>query len=1141
MTKTSQKTRHERVPFSAVDIATLVSDDPKHPILPTAEQANIIEQPIGSSVLVIAGAGSGKTETMANRVIWLVANGFADPDQVLGLTFTRKAAGELQERISARLKTFASRLFAVDAASLLPEQRERAAELQALLSDGLSLPEVNTYNAFASSIVQEFGAFAGVSTTAAIIDHAMAWSIARNVVTQSDNLSLAELDMSVATIVKRVMQCDNAVNEHLTSFEAVLEIVRNTRNIDQLPYNHKQAAGQYAGIRTILANLQATETIVGLAQAFAEEKKARGVIEFSDQLALAVRVLEHSDDTRHILQQRTPFVLLDEVQDTSVAQTRLLSNIFRNNTVMAVGDPHQSIYGFRGASASNLRTFHRDFSSSESDRSMNSRTLSLSTSWRNPTQVLAAANTISAPLTETLVHHAPELSVKPLTSRQQYLNDAESETTSESESATSLSARMFETIDEEFTEIANWFLEQRNAFFAVHHTYPTAAVIFRARKHMAALSKELWRHGVPNRIVGLGGLLTTPEVTDIVSALRCVWFADANSELIRILAGPRFRIAPRDLQGLRHAAHWFAQRDHSHRPLTTPETPDHVLRTRDSQVTLLDALDEIAAMRTLDHVALRDISETARERLRDAALMFRDLRQISGGEPTSLIRRITHQLNIDIELDAAEHTGFEGSAASRANIEAFIELVESFLDIDETGNLSSLLDWLERATEDDEPAEHVPDPDPNYVQLITIHGAKGLEWNVVAVPRCVEGEFPALPKEGIGWLRPGHLPDALRGDASARAKLRIERATTQKELLDEIDTYKSALVAQANDEERRLAYVAVTRAQTQLLMTGSFWAGQKRPKQPASYLKELVQAQLIDHVSETSEHEQSPSELNGRVMIWPPDPLGDRRTQIMRAASAVQQAMNSAQRPDDLVLDLLLAEAVTSADRNELQDHSERLTASTFHEFIDNPIATSRNFIRPIPTRPFGETVIGNLFHEWVERRLTTHLGTALTLTDVDEPLASQWEDPDEPTLKELTQQFEKSRWGNLHPIAVELELSVPFGSSTLICKLDAVYEREVEGVKRIEIVDWKTGKPPATPRERDSRLLQLDLYRHAYSLYSGKDINEIDVTLFYVAVSTEISSGSPKPFEELVRMFERAKQLTKDTPATLVKKNYRA
>src|SRR5699024_7274181 len=98
------------------------------------------------------------------------------------------------------------------------------------------------------------------------------------------------------------------------------------------------------------------------------------------------------------------------------------------------------------------------------------------------------------------------------------------------------------TIHEERWQLAEWMKTARAEHIAAHGEPPTAAVIFRSRRPMAAFAAALSDAGVPNRIVGLGGLLTTPEVTDVVCALRCVWYADAGGDLIRLLAGPRFRV-----------------------------------------------------------------------------------------------------------------------------------------------------------------------------------------------------------------------------------------------------------------------------------------------------------------------------------------------------------------------------------------------------------------------------------------------------------------------------------------------------------------------------------------------------------------------------------------------------------------------
>jgi DNA helicase-2/ATP-dependent DNA helicase PcrA len=132
---------------------------------PTEEQIRIIESPLTSSI-VIAAAGSGKTETMANRVVWLVANGMVTIDQVLGMTFTRKAAGELAERIRRRLAELA-------ATGLMPPTDE---------FDDMFGASVTTYNAFANRIFTENAHLIGRDSEAHVMSEASAWQLARRVV-----------------------------------------------------------------------------------------------------------------------------------------------------------------------------------------------------------------------------------------------------------------------------------------------------------------------------------------------------------------------------------------------------------------------------------------------------------------------------------------------------------------------------------------------------------------------------------------------------------------------------------------------------------------------------------------------------------------------------------------------------------------------------------------------------------------------------------------------------------------------------------------------------------------------------------------------------------------------------------------------
>ncbi|KAM9864033.1 ATP-dependent DNA helicase [Leucobacter sp. BZR 635] len=1161
--------------FSATRIAEILAPSGEAPLLPTDEQRAVIEHPLAGSTLVIAGAGSGKTETMANRVVWLVANGLAEPDSVLGLTFTRKAAGELRERIVGSLGAFVARLTDLGERGQLSEaELARAHDLQERLADGLELPDVSTYNSFAAGVLQEFGASAGLAPGAVVIDEATAWRVARETLLASEDPELVTSELRTPTLIRHVIAMDRAVADHLTSFDRVDQLVAEFRGVTRLPYNDKEdpekpSGKVYAKVRDAVKAIEETPLITRLARAYGEEKQRRGLIDFSDQLSLATQALDAAPEALGVLRGRYQAILLDEVQDTSVGQTRLLAKLFGGMPVMAVGDPHQSIYAWRGASAEGLRSFHADFRGGDA-----AATLTLSVSWRNPTRVLEAANAVSAELRANAVVDVPELRPRPGAGQG------------------SVEVVFPETVHEERELLAAWIARARAEAPGKNGEPPTAAVIFRKRAAMPAFAAALTEAGVPNRIVGLGGLLSTPEITDIVSCLRCLWYADAGGDLIRLLAGPRFRIGVADLAGLRDAARWFAKRDITQQPLADEDrAADSVLPDPDREFTLIDALDAIATMRSLDHSALKGITEVGRERLREAGQLLRELRQGVGGNTADLIGAVTQALRLDIELEANEARG--AGAGALANIDAFTDLAEGFLAIDTRGTLASLLEWVERAIEDDDVAEHVAAPLPGTVQLITAHGSKGLQWDIVAVPRLVTDEFPGSARSGSGWLRTGELPDELRGDRAARPQLNWRIATTQKEVVERLDEYRAELKERHAEEERRLAYVAITRSAGLLLLSGAFWGGQTRPRTPSVYLQEL-QASFAPELPEKSSHETDPSEIAELTANWPLDPLGRRAAGVFQAAHEVltavadredaapdgagaeaeaEAAAAAATLPDaiapgaagvvDETVRLLLAERAAAealaagAAGGAEGELPERVTASTFHEFVADPVAAERFRLRPVPQRPYRRTRVGNRFHEWVERRATTPGGTALPLLGLD---PEEW-DPGrgefdtELDLQPLIENFERSRWAGRQPIAVELEVTLPFAGRTLVCKLDAVYPVEAAdaaiaeesaddgsggsgaqtaaqggGAPRYEVVDWKSGRAPANAAERESRLFQLDLYRHAYAQWAGIDPARIDVSLFYVAEDVEIRGTQSRTLEELETVWLGAAEKLRTT-----------
>ncbi len=1072
---------------------------------PTAEQSAVISAALGPA-LVVAGAGSGKTETMSGRVVWLVANGLVRRDEVLGLTFTRKAAGELAERIQRRL----ARLAEFEQRGLLATleqhyrdgrlaefgriERElegaasaaaRRAALDALSRDTaappsdvdalLHRPTVSTYNSFADQIVRENAVRIGRDAEAVILSESAAWLLMRSVVHASDDPRLEEITFRPSTIIDAALRIARDSVDNLADLDAVAALPAELARVRERP-STRAGVGVYAPVAKVLTDLAGLEVLTSLAREYDAQKRRRGVIDFSDQVAGALQIVRAHPSVADEVRTRYRVVLLDEYQDTSVVQSDLLAALFADSAVMAVGDPHQSIYGWRGASAGNLGGFAAAFSGDA-----RAATFSLLTSWRNSAAVLTAANAVLAPLAERAPVRVDALRARP----------------GAPDGAVELAVDV--DVDGEADRVAAWFAETR-ATRAAQGAPTTGAILFRAKKHMVRFADALGRRGIPHRILGLGGLLSTPEVVDVVAALRVISDPRAGSALIRLLTGPRWAIGLADLRALAALAKRLGRSDASLQPID-PSVAAGLRRAGDDTASLIDALDFVGRQSD-EHGWLTAFTPDARSRLRDAAAVFAGLRRAAGIAVPDLVRLIEVELRLDIELAANDARGPARIASDQ--LRAFVDELQGFLAADGSGTLPALLAWLDRAERVDEFAPRTEPPEDDVVQLLTIHGSKGLEWDAVAVVRAVEDELPAKPREGLGWLRFGVLPYAFRGDRAWLPRLAWDEdeAPTQQALRDALTDFGDALKARQLDEERRLAYVAVTRARDHLLLTGSAWAGTKAPRAVSAFVVEIADA--LGHDLVLPEPGEDPYLDQSRLLSWPIDALGARREAVTAAAERVRAATRAAPAPPSRDLELLLAERAERAAGSRAVAPT-RVPASRYKDFVADYAGTVAAIARPMPERPYRQTRLGTLFHAWVEERSgLVGAGSSVddALWELDED-SSGATDADARALDALKERFLASEWADLAPIAVEVEIDVALDdllgdgrAHIAICKLDAVYRRG----ERIEIVDWKTGRPPRTAQEREDRLLQLRLYRRAYHAHTGVPLEEIDVVLYYVA-----------------------------------------
>jgi len=1028
--------------ISAFDIADALNR-PR----PTDQQRAVIEADLAPA-LIVAGAGSGKTETMANRVLWLLANGLVRPTEVLGLTFTRKAAGELAARIRERIAQ-------LNGVGLLPGDY-----------DPFEAPNVSTYNSYANSLFRDNAVVLGRESDGSVLGEAAAWQLARRVVTRSSDPRLPDLGKNLEPVTRAVLGLSRAMAENDVDAEKLRTFAKEFRTIENLPNGGR---GEYRDAVLLAETVGSLDVLIDLAAEFQSVKATRGLIEYADQVSLALRIVRTQPRVALDERERYRVVLLDEYQDTSVMQTWLLAELFAGHPVMAVGDPNQSIYGWRGASASNLDDFAGAFASAGS--SAETLRFALSTSWRNGHRILEAANEVVSPFVAT-----SRVKVQKL--------DAPA-----SASVRPVDSAFCESVIDEADAAASW-LSERLAEKTATGTPPSAAMLFRTRKTQAHFLAALRKAGLRYHVLGLNGLLSEPEIADLVSALSVIGDPGAGLELVRLLAGSRWRLGVQDLHALNRLASRLRDLDYAQHPLEK-EVKERMRQSvaEGEGGSIVDALDFIATARQ-GHSFLAAFSEVGVARLRNAGQFFARLRSRAGLDLRDFVIVVLQELQLDIEVIANDFR-----VLGQAPVDAFLDALSGYLSVDENASLRGFLTWLREAEQREDLSPRPEDPEPGTVQILTIHGAKGLEWDHVVVPRFVEDDLPAKPLEGFkGWAAFGQLPWPFRGDADELPLFDWHSAMTRKEVVDELKRFSEAVRVRSVDEERRLAYVAITRARHGLLLTGSFWATQRKPRRPSVFLTELADAGILPALPLAPKSPDNPLGDHLERVTWPFDPLGSRRPAVERAARQVLDAEPVIAGFLTHQLEQLLEERRARLGASGLVTLPTRVPASRFKDFVTDPASVASSLRRPMPQKPYRATQLGTIFHGWVENRYGQP-GAADDLDAFDTELDGE-DLVDDEALAGLKAIFEASPWGSRAAVDVEREIHLPFDGQVVICKIDAVYQHG----DRFEVVDWKTGKPPRDAADLEQKQLQLALYRLAYAKWRGIDPDLIDAVFYFVA-----------------------------------------
>ncbi|MFB7405000.1 UvrD-helicase domain-containing protein [Streptomyces rubiginosohelvolus] len=804
----------------------------------TPEQTACIVAPPAPQVIV-AGAGSGKTTVMAARVVWLVGTGQVAPEQVLGLTFTNKAAGELAERVRKALIAAG----VTDPDVIDPDNPPGE-------------PTISTYHAFAGRLLTEHGLRIGLEPSTRLLADATRYQLAAKVLREAPGPYPA-LTRSFSTLVSDLLALDGELSEHLVrpgtleSYDT--ELLRDLAG----------AKLSNADLRKIPEAAEARRSLLGLTERYRAAKRSRDLLDFGDQIALSAELALTRPEVGRILREEFRVVLLDEYQDTSVAQRLLLSALFGSGTqsgaadhaaptghapptghaVTAVGDPCQAIYGWRGASVANLDDFPEHFPHADGTPATR---YSLSENRRSGGRLLQLANGLAEPL--RAMHEGVEaLRPAPGAERDGVVRCALLNT---------------------HTEEIDWLADSLAHLVRTGTPPGEIAVLCRTAGDFPEIQAALVARDIPVEVVGLAGLLHLPEVADLVAVCEVLQDPGANASLVRLLTGPRWRIGPRDLALLGRRARLLVHRAGQADDADADQRLAEAVEGTDPAevISLADALDTFLVAGDAADDGL-PFSAEARVRFARLARELRDLRRSLADPLMDVLHRVLATTGLEVELSASPQAL---AARRRETLANFLDTAARFASLDGEASLLAFLGFLRTAAQYEKGLDNALPGGENTVKVLTAHKSKGLEWDVVAVPGLVTGQFPSGQSRDAWTAQAKVLPHALRGDAATLPALDSFDAKG-------IKAFKEEMKEHQHTEELRLGYVTFTRPRSLLLGSGHWWGpSQKRTRGPSAFLEALYEHCAAGHgeieawADEPAEDEENPALAERDAdLAWP--------------------------------------------------------------------------------------------------------------------------------------------------------------------------------------------------------------------------------------------------------------------------------
>ena len=948
-----------------------------------AEQRRAVTHGEGP-LLVVAGAGTGKTQVITRRIAWLIATRRAKPSEILALTFTDKAAEEMQLRVDQ------------------------------LVPYGYADTAISTFHAFGDRLIREFAFELGLAPDVRVLSRPEVVVFLRERLFElelGEYRPLGDPTRFLGALAALFARCRD---EDVSPSAYAAHAARLTEQAEGLAVSAASVDAGAADVDAAAAAGQHARQQSELARAYGrytELLRQHGGIDFGDQVSLALGLLRESPGAREAVQTRYRYILVDEFQDTNRAQSELVALLAeRHRNVTVVGDDDQSIYRFRGAAISNILEFR--------DRYRGARTVVLRRNYRSLAPVLDAAHRLIR------FNDPDRLEVKVGISKRLVAERID-------RSAPPIRHHAFATTGDE----ADWIAAEIRRRVDAGATAGDHAVLVRANGDADPILRALNVRGLPWRFSGTSGLYGRPEVRLLLALLRAVADPGSNVDVYAIAASDRYAIPAADLAEVAGSA----RRRHR---------------------SLVEVLEEVVAQPVM--LRLSAPGRSAMARLVADLRRYRELAQRRpAGEVLYAFLRDTGWL--------AQLAGSTTLATEEqlANVGRFFDIVRTqsaLLADDRAVFLARHLSTLIEAGDDPPTAD--PEPDVDAVHVMTVHKAKGLEFPVVFLPGLVADRFPA--------------------------RSRREQLAIPTELVDEILPDGDGHL----QEERRLFYVAMTRARDELVLSHASESAGGRARRLSPFVTEALDLPTAGL-------------------------LGEGFPSSVHASAALDRIAAAEPRPEPPEADRLPIEGPLM------------LSHSAIDDYLTCPLRYKYAQVVRVPTAPHHSTVYGAALHQAVQEfHRSQARGKPLTEAELLAAFEKAWTNEGFVSREHEVARLEAGR-GSLRrfrltqlepeavvPAWVEREFTFALGGDRVRGRFDrvdivplatpsdtvtgvlsgdgapSVFRADVVepmlellGPEEVTITDYKSSdvRDPAVARQRARDSLQLQIYAMAYEAMTGR------------------------------------------------------